>query len=69
VALSPGGADIGAFAFPERFGLLVGLEGAGLPPAWRASAVGIPMAPGSESLNAAAATAVALYVWSSRSRR
>jgi 16S rRNA (guanine527-N7)-methyltransferase len=69
VALSPAGADIGAFAFPERFGLLVGLEGTGLPPVWRASAVGIPMAPGSESLNAAAATAVALYVWSSRSRR
>jgi 16S rRNA (guanine(527)-N(7))-methyltransferase RsmG len=65
LALSPGGRDIAEVGFPERFGLLVGLEGPGLPDAWRtAEAVGIPMQPGNESLNAAAATAVVLYLWS-----
>jgi 16S rRNA (guanine527-N7)-methyltransferase len=68
VALSPGGRDIGDYAFPEQFGLVVGLEGQGLPEAWRDGALGIPMAAGSESLNAAAATAIALHLWS-RSRR
>jgi tRNA G18 (ribose-2'-O)-methylase SpoU len=67
-ALSPQGRDIGTQRFPERFGLLVGLEGPGLPEVWRGDhGLGIPMQPGSESLNAAAATAIALYAWS-RSR-
>jgi len=69
VSLSPGGSDIAGFEFPERFGLLVGLEGPGVPDTWRARALGIPMAPGNESLNAAAATAVALHEWSRRARR
>ena len=68
IALSPGGPDIAAFDFPATFGLLVGLEGPGLPENWRGQALGIPMAAGNESLNAAAATAVALHEWNRRQR-
>jgi 16S rRNA (guanine527-N7)-methyltransferase len=65
LALSTTGRDVGGFAFPSRFGLLPGLEGPGLPESLRTpTALSIPMQPGTESLNAAAATAIALYVWS-----
>ena len=64
LALSPGGEDVAGCSFQERFGLLVGLEGPGVPERWRTgSAIAVPMAPGSESLNAAAATAIVLYLW------
>jgi 16S rRNA (guanine527-N7)-methyltransferase len=66
VALSAEGADIRQAAFPAAFGLLVGLEGPGLPEPWRRRAVRIPIRPEVESLNAAAATAVALYEWKRR---
>lgn len=64
VALSAEGSDVATFAFPERFGLLPGLEGPGLPERFRARALSIPMAGGVESLNAASAAAIALYLWS-----
>ena len=63
MALSAQGRDIGTIDFPDRFALLPGLEGPGLPERLRKDAVSIPMVPGVESLNAAAATAIALYVW------
>jgi 16S rRNA (guanine527-N7)-methyltransferase len=63
IALSPEGADICQAAFPASFGLLAGLEGPGLPAEWRRRAVGIAISPAVESLNAAAAVAVALYEW------
>lgn len=63
MALSPEGADIRQAAFPPSFGLLAGIEGPGLPAAWRRRALGIPISPAVESLNAAAAVAVALYEW------
>lgn len=63
IALSPGGSDIRQAAFPPSFGLLAGTEGPGLPEDWRRRAVGIPISPAVESLNAAAALAVALYEW------
>jgi tRNA G18 (ribose-2'-O)-methylase SpoU len=63
VALSPDGADIGAAEFPESFGLLPGIEGAGLPEALRARAFSIPLSADVESLNSATATAIALYIW------
>ncbi len=66
VSLSPEGADVGSFSFPERFVLLPGVEGPGLPDRFRARALSIPMANGVESLNAATATAIALYLWSRR---
>ncbi|MFZ1199937.1 MAG: 16S rRNA (guanine(527)-N(7))-methyltransferase RsmG [Desulfobacterales bacterium] len=66
IALSAGGADIRHTAFPPSFGLLIGLEGTGLPAIWRQTARRIPIQAGVESLNAAAAAAVALYEWSRR---
>ena len=65
VALSTAGRDLRGFAFPERFALLAGLEGPGLPQAWRSHAVAVPIAKEVESLNAAAAVAVGLYAWRS----
>jgi 16S rRNA (guanine527-N7)-methyltransferase len=66
VALSAEGTDIRLAEFPEAFGLLAGLEGPGLPEPWRRRAVRIPIRPEVESLNAAAAMAVALYEWKRR---
>ncbi|MFZ7127934.1 MAG: 16S rRNA (guanine(527)-N(7))-methyltransferase RsmG [Desulfobacterales bacterium] len=66
-ALSADGIDIDEVTFPSAFGLLPGIEGPGLPAAWRTRAVAIPIHPEVESLNAAVATGIALYVWS-RSR-
>lgn len=67
VPLSSEGADIAGFEFPEVFAFLPGVEGPGLPERWRRRAVSIPILPGVESLNAATAAGIALYVWS-RSR-
>ncbi len=64
VALSKEGADIEQFSFPASFGLLAGIEGPGLPERWRRGAVGIPIEKDVESLNAATAAAIALFVWS-----
>ncbi len=64
IALSAEGPDIGSEPFPDRFGLVAGIEGPGLPDRLRAGPTRrIPMQPGVESLNAATATAVALYAW------
>ena len=62
--LAADGEPLSRVVFPERFGLLVGMEGPGLPEKWRERAVAIPMAGEVESLNAATAAAIALYVWS-----
>ena len=67
VALSQEGKNIMDFEFPQGFGLLPGVEGPGLPDRFRAHALAIPMAGNVESLNAATAAAIALYLWS-RSR-
>jgi 16S rRNA (guanine527-N7)-methyltransferase len=65
IALTTDGPDIARESFPDRFGLVPGLEGPGLPPQLREGARRcIPIAEGVESLNAAAAAAIALYVWS-----
>jgi 16S rRNA (guanine527-N7)-methyltransferase len=67
VALSTEGDEITTAPFPGRFGLVPGLEGPGLPDRLRAcTRRRIPIAPGVESLNAAAAVAVALYEWRRR---
>jgi 16S rRNA (guanine(527)-N(7))-methyltransferase RsmG len=63
VPLSSEGTDIRQFQFPDRFGLLPGIEGPGLPSAWRQRAVAIPIHEKVESLNAATALAIALYDW------
>ena len=64
LALSPEGPDISEFVFPQSFGLLIGMEGPGLPELWKQRALAIPIHPEVESLNAATAAAIALYVWS-----
>jgi len=64
IALSAEGPELGEETFPLRFGLVVGVEGPGLPEHLReGSTCRIPMEPGVESLNAATAAAVALYSW------
>jgi tRNA G18 (ribose-2'-O)-methylase SpoU len=68
VALSSEGAGVSTFAFPDRFALLPGVEGPGLPERFRAHALSIPMSERIESLNAATAAAIALYVWSETRR-
>lgn len=63
LALSSEGRSISDFIFPASFGLLPGIEGPGLPESWRNRALAIPMSSDVESLNASAATAIALYLW------
>jgi len=64
IALATDGDDVGGEPLPARFGLVPGVEGPGLPDHLREGLRRrIPIAPGVESLNAATATAVALYVW------
>ncbi len=64
ITLSPKGGDISGFRFPRTFGLLPGVEGPGLPSEIDAStSLAVPMEAGVESLNAALATGIALYVW------
>ncbi len=63
VTLDAAGVPLREFTFPARFLLLPGVEGPGLPPALKKHSVSIPIGPGVESLNAATATAIALYEW------
>ncbi len=63
VALAAPGRPISDFSFPKSFCLLPGMEGPGLGSRWRDHAISIPMAENVESLNAATATAIALYEW------
>lgn len=66
IALAASGQPLAQTRFPQSFCLLTGMEGTGLPSRWQADTVAIPMAPGVESLNAAVATAIALYEWRRR---
>ena len=64
LALSPGGAErLAGLVRPERAAVLMGAEGAGLPPdvLQRARTLAIPMAAGWDSLNVAAASAIVLH--------
>ena len=63
-ALDPAGEELEESPFPERFGLVVGTEGPGLPKTLQqCQRRRIPIAAGVESLNAATAAAIALYAW------
>jgi tRNA G18 (ribose-2'-O)-methylase SpoU len=69
VALSPGAAEqLSDIARADRVALLLGAEGPGLPDdvLARARPVGIAMAPGWDSLNLAAASAVVLHHFADR---
>lgn len=61
--LSGEGTPIDCAAFPDAFGLMPGIEGPGLPDRFRVTAVSIPISDAVESLNAAVATAIALFEW------
>jgi tRNA G18 (ribose-2'-O)-methylase SpoU len=64
IALATDGPELGAAPWPGRFGLVAGIEGPGLSAHLRQGPRRrIAMAPGVESLNAATATAIALYAW------
>ncbi len=69
VALSGEGKDISEFVFPDAFGLLPGVEGTGLPKHLRGNSVAIPVSDCVESLNAATAAGIALYLWSRSVKR
>jgi 16S rRNA (guanine(527)-N(7))-methyltransferase RsmG len=63
IALDTTGPELREAPFPERFGLVVGAEGPGLPAHLRqGERRRIAIEPCVESLNAAAAVAIALYV-------
>ncbi len=65
--LSADGEDIAKAVLPRTMGLLVGIEGPGVPERFRQKRlIGIPMERGSESLNAAVSAAVAMYEWHRR---
>jgi 16S rRNA (guanine(527)-N(7))-methyltransferase RsmG len=65
IALDTSGPELSERPFPPRFGLVVGVEGPGLPDRLRqGERRRIAIAPDVESLNAATAAAVALYAWS-----
>ncbi|MBW1901071.1 MAG: RNA methyltransferase [Deltaproteobacteria bacterium] len=67
ITLSPEGKDVKDFTFPASFFLVPGLEGPGLPDHLReATCLSVPMASGVESINAAMATGIILYVWRSQ---
>ena len=62
--VSSGGTPLKALELPGRIGWIFGSEGRGVSPALAATAgrkVTIPMTPGSESINVAAAAAICLY--------
>jgi 16S rRNA (guanine527-N7)-methyltransferase len=64
IALATDGPELTAEPWPGRFGLVPGVEGPGLPERLRQGLRRrIAMEPSVESLNAATATAIALYVW------
>jgi len=64
IVLSPKGEDVSGYRFPPSFCLVPGLEGPGVPDALSsAQALAIPMKNGVESLNAAMATGIVLYLW------
>jgi 16S rRNA (guanine527-N7)-methyltransferase len=64
IALDTSGELLEADPFPTTFGLVVGVEGPGLPEHLRQGPRRrIPITSGVESLNAAAAAAIALYAW------
>jgi 16S rRNA (guanine527-N7)-methyltransferase len=68
--LSPRGEDVAGLEFPHSFGLVPGIEGPGLPEdAFPGRILSIPMERGIDSMNAATATGIVLYLWHAGRRR
>jgi len=69
VTLDMDGEDIASFRFPDRFVLVPGLEGSGIPDRLRGHhCLSIPIDPSVESLNAAVAASIALFCWKNPGR-
>jgi 16S rRNA (guanine527-N7)-methyltransferase len=67
IALDTTGPELSEAPFPVKFGLVVGVEGPGLTTHLRqGERRRIALEPGVESLNAATAAAIALYLWARR---
>ncbi|MCP4577553.1 MAG: RNA methyltransferase [Deltaproteobacteria bacterium] len=67
IIMAPEGEDVARFKFPLSFCLVPGLEGPGIPETLKGTRhISIPMANGVESLNAAMATGIVLYLWRNR---
>lgn len=62
-ALDRDGADIRDYRFPEKFLLLPGVEGPGLPAGLKVNTLSIPISGSINSYNAAVAASMALYEW------
>ncbi|MCF8127534.1 MAG: RNA methyltransferase [Deltaproteobacteria bacterium] len=67
ILMSTEGKNVARFDFPNHFCLVPGLEGPGIPADLKGTdKISIPMAKGVESLNAAMATGIVLYLWQNR---
>jgi RNA methyltransferase, TrmH family len=66
ITLDMSGTPVSGYAFPERFILLPGLEGQGLPGELKQNAISIPISTNIESLNAAIATSIAIFAWKTK---
>ncbi|MCL2026379.1 MAG: 16S rRNA (guanine(527)-N(7))-methyltransferase RsmG [Leptospirales bacterium] len=68
IPLDRDGASISSFKFPEKFYLLPGIEGPGLPDTDRERSISIPLDGNIDSLNGATAAAIAIYEWKKQSK-
>ena len=69
IPLDRDGRPISSFKFPEKFCLLPGMEGPGLPDAGKERAISIPLSDNIDSLNGAIAATIALYEWKRQSEK
>jgi len=65
ITLDSEGTPLKETVFPEKFLLLPGVEGPGLPAGLKAQAVSIPISEKVESLNAAVASSIVMHAWRS----
>lgn len=66
ISLDKDGQQINTFNFPDKFLLLPGIEGPGLPEALKDNSISIPISENVESLNATVATSIVLFSWKSQ---
>ena len=65
ISLDVAGKSIESFQFPDKFLLLPGLEGTGVPEELKCLSLSIPITGSIESFNAAIAVAIAIFYWKS----
>lgn len=67
VALDSEGRDIRSYRFPEKFLLLPGMEGEGIPAELKKNSVSIALSQGIDSLNASVAASIFMFQWAGHS--